>query len=265
MRTRTELDTLSHNLREVERDRNGLLERAKESSQMLAQLATSIDSLPQTEIERTALRQELELGHAHIAAEAAHDAAQLAEQSEREQAMQSRELGARLAHALSIVRRQQEALTGANLPAVVGCDELLSDPMCTIGLPPASAVTLRPRSPVVGGTPPPPQTPRAYARRRRASAAVPRAGEPSASVRRKRPLDSAPSNAANNVMPTSAGKHNSISFLVSAPESAKRRRGGVFAETAATRARRESAMSARDPQRTSASVSKREKVLKEWR
>jgi kinesin family protein 18/19 len=230
MRARTDLDTLSRNLRESERERGELDQRVRDSAAALAQVSDSIKANVGNAIERTTLLQELEVGRAQEAAEAARDAATLAEQSERERANETKALGQRLLRALALIRRQQTALSTAG----IACDnatanELLNDAICDSLAPPDPSE--------FAVTQAPPQTPRAYAKAR-----------PRVPMQQQEPQQrttSTTSTSTTKRLFTGSSAAAAAAGNVEETMDNKRRRGGIMAETAAQRARNEAAAQSR--------------------
>jgi kinesin family protein 18/19 len=226
MRARTDLDTLSRNLRESERERGELDQRVRDSAAALAQVSDSIKANVSNAIERTTLLQELEVGRAQEAAEAARDAATLAEQSERERANETKALGQRLLRALALIRRQQTALSAAG----IACDnatanELLNDAICDSLAPPDPSE--------FAVTQAPPQTPRAYAKVR-----------PRVPMQQQEPQQRT-SSTSSTTKRLFTGSSAVAANVEETTMDNKRRRGGIMAETAAQRARNEAAAQTR--------------------
>jgi hypothetical protein len=232
MRARNDLDTLSRNLRDSERERVELDQRVLECSIALAQVSDTIKSSVTNPVERATLLQELEVGRAQESADAARDAASLAEQGERERTNETKALGQRLSRALALIRRQQRALATAGIACdEATCNELLNDTLCD---------SLAPEPTDFAVVQAPPETPRSFAKMRARMPARPL--QPTTSTTQQHQTSSTSTTTKRPVFMVSAASsgselHDDAQF--------KRRRGGIMAETAAQRARNEAAAQTR--------------------
>jgi hypothetical protein len=227
MRARSDLDTLSRNLRDSERERLELDQRVLDCAEALAQVSDTIKTNVTNQVERATLLQELEVGRAQELADAARDAASLAEQGERERTNETKALGQRLARALTLIRRQQRALATAGVACdEATCNELLNDTLCD---------SLAPEPSEFAVTQAPPETPRSFAKMRARMPA--RALQPTQPQHHQTSTVAATKRPVFMVSSSTSELHDDAQY--------KRRRGGIMAETAAQRARNEAAAQTR--------------------